>query len=183
MSEKRFQIGLTVVLLAGTAWYAVQMASYPANAGRVPLIAALIMAAVLLVQLVVQVRAAPAPQPVLAPTPPSAVEVPAGGDPLAAAERLVHEVEEATSGFDALLALDGRRGRRLLTIVVFSVLYYFVALLVGFVISTGVLITGFMLIARERAWIAVVSGLLSSAAVYALVVLVLNMPALDGYLF
>lgn len=182
MTEKRFQIGLTSVLLLGTGWYAVQMASYPANAGRVPLIAALVMAAALIAQLFTQVRQARRPQVLAGPTGDVAADRD-DADPLATAERRVQEVEEAASSFDALLALDSRRRMRLLTIVVFSILYFLVALLVGFVLSTGVLITTFMLVARERAWLALASGLLSAAAVYVLVVVVLDLPALDGYFF
>jgi hypothetical protein len=51
------------------------------------------------------------------------------------------------------------------------------------VLTTGILITLFLLQARERMVTAVVAGAVSAAAVYALVVLVIGLPPLDGYLF
>lgn len=182
MSERVFQLVFSAVLFLGTVWYALQMASYPSNAGRVPVIVAVVAAGALAVQMVVQVRALraarpPAPEPAPVPT------VLLDDDLLAKAEERAHEVDTALSGYDALLALDRVRRWRFLAIAAFSVLFYFCALAVGFVLTTGVLITLFLLVARERLVTALLAGVVSAAAVYALVVLVLELPALDGYLF
>ena len=178
MSERVFQLVLSLVLLLGTVWYAIQMASYPANAGRVPFIVAVVAAGALVVQILVQVRdlRGPAPEPasVVTTVPP---------DPLATAEERVHEVDNALSGYTTLLALDRVRRFRFLSIAAFSILFYVGAVMIGFVLTTGILITVFLLVARERAVTALLAGLLSMAAVYGLVVLVLGLPALDGYLF
>lgn len=183
MSENRFQIGLSAVLLVGTVWYAVEMASYPSNAGRVPLIVALVAIGALGVQLVAQVRALRAPEPAPVAAVPQAGDVATNDRTLEEVEALAQEVEEATEGYDALLALDRLRRNRFIAISIFSILFYFGALAVGFVLTTGVLITAFLLVARERLFTALAAGVLSAASVYALVVLVLELPALDGYLF
>jgi hypothetical protein len=185
MNEGRFQLGLSIVLLLGTAWYAVQMASYPANAGRVPLIVALVAAVALLAQIAVQVRALRTPARVPEPAAVAATTDGTGDGEatLAAAEARAHEVEEATEGYDVLLALDAVRRNRFLAIAVFSLLFYVGAVMIGFVLATGILIPAFLLFAHERVVTALVAGLLSMASVYCLVVLVLGLPALDGYLF
>src|SRR4051812_49175247 len=183
MSENRFQLGLSAVLLVGAVWYAIEMASYPSNAGRVPLIVALVAIGALAVQIVAQVRALRAPEPAHVAHVPQATEVATHEHTLEEVEALAQEVEEATEGFDALLALDRLRRNRFIAISIFSILFYFMALAVGFVITSGVLITVFLLVARERLVTSLVAGLISAASVYALVVLVLDMPALDGYLF
>jgi hypothetical protein len=183
MSEKRFQLGLSAVLLVGSVWYAIEMASFPSNAGRVPLIVALVAIGALTVQIAVQVRALRAPEPVHVAHVPQASEVSTTEHTLEEVEALAQEVEEATEGFDALLALDRLRRNRFVAISIFSILFYFMALAVGFVITSGVLITAFLLVARERLVTALIAGVISAASVYALVVLVLEMPALDGYLF
>lgn len=181
MNERRFQLLMSVALLGGTAWYALQMSSYGSNAGRVPLIVSLVMAGALVVQIIVQLRAlrVPAREPV-----PQAVAGPAedGETPVDGHAR-VHEVEEATAGYGALLALDRVRRRRFIAIAVFSVLFYLGALMIGFVLTTGILITAFLLLARERVFTAVAAGVVSATGVWALVVVVLDLPALDGYLF
>lgn len=183
MNEGRFQLGLSVVLLLGTAWYAVTMASYPSNAGRVPLIVALVATGALVAQIVVQVRALRAPAPAPEPAPVVATGADSGDATLAAAEARAHEVEEATEGYDVLMAMDKVRRNRFVAIALFSILFYAGAVLIGFVLATGILITAFLLVARERVVTALVAGLSSMVAVYGLVVLVLGLPALDGYLF
>ena len=75
------------------------------------------------------------------------------------------------------------RRNRFVAIALFSVLFYAGALMIGFVLTTGLLITAFLLFARERAFTSVAAGVLSAAGVWALVVGVLGLPALDGYLF
>ena len=182
MNEGRFQLGLSVVLLLGTAWYAVEMASYPANAGRVPLIVALVAAVALVVQMVVQVRSLRAPAPAPEPVAPRR-STGAGDATLAETEALAHEVEDAVEGYGVLMAMDRVRRHRFLAIALFSILFYVGAVMIGFVLTTGILITAFLLVARERVVTALVAGLTSMAAVYGLVVLVLGLPALDGYLF
>jgi hypothetical protein len=181
MNEVRFQLGLSVALLLGTVWYALQMASYSANAGRVPLIVATVGAAALVAQIAVQWRERKGREPVPVPSP--VLDSATSDDPLATAEARVQEVEEATEGYDVLLALDAVRWRRFVAISVFSALFYVGALLIGFVLATGILITGFLLTAGERVITALVAGSLSMASAYGLVVLVLGLPALDGHLF
>jgi hypothetical protein len=184
MSEGRFQLVFSTVLLLGTVWYAVEMASYPANAGRVPLIVALVSGAALVVQIIGQVRAlrvrTSASEPATAPVVAAALP---DDDPLAGAEERVQKVDNALSGYDTLLRLDRVRRWRLFAIVAFSILFYVSALMVGFVLTTGVLITLFLLVARERIITALAAGVVSAAAVYVLVVVVIGLPALDGYLF
>jgi hypothetical protein len=185
MTERRFQLGLSAVLLVATLWYVLEMVSYPSHAGRVPTIVALVMGGALVLQIVGQLRALRAPS---APARPDAVppeaEVPrTSDDPLAYAEERVQEVEEATSGFGVLLALDSVRRRRFIEIALFSILFFVGALMVGFVLTTGFLIFAFLLVARERLVVALAAGLLSAGAVYLLVVVVIELPALDGYLF
>lgn len=181
MSERGFQLALSVALLLGTVWYTVQMASYPANAGRVPAIVALVAAGALVMQIVGQVRDLRRPEP--APTTTEAISDLPDDDPLARAEEQAHKVDNATSGYDTLIALDRVRRRRFLEIVTFSVLFFVGALMIGFVLTTGILITLFLLQARERLITALIAGAVSAAAVYALVVLVIGLPPLDGYLF
>jgi hypothetical protein len=161
------------------------MVSYPSHAGRVPTIVALVMGGALLLQMVGQVRSFRASA---APSGPGGVATAAEGlassdDPLAYAEERVQQVEEATSGFGVLLALDSVRRRRFIEIALFSILFYVGALMVGFVLTTGILISAFLLVARERLLVALAAGLLAAGAVYLLVVIVIEMPALDGYLF
>ncbi|HUR02724.1 MAG TPA: hypothetical protein VM347_09300 [Nonomuraea sp.] len=183
MSESRFQLGLSAVLLAGAVWYAIEMASYPSNAGRVPLIVALVAIGVLVVQIIGQLRALRVPEHAKVAHVPQPSEFATHDHTLEEVEALAQDVEEATEGFDALLALDRLRRNRFIAISIFSVLYYVGALLIGFVLATGILITAFLLVARERVVTALVAGVISLAAVYGLVVLVLELPALDGYLF
>jgi hypothetical protein len=183
MSERRFQLGLSVALLLGTIWYAVEMASYPGNAGRVPLIVALVAGAALVAQIAVQWRALRAPEPVPVAVAAPVADVATNDDPLARAEERVQEIEEATEGYGVLLAMDRLRRFRFIAIAVFSVLFYVGALMIGFVLTTGFLITAFLLVARERVVTALAAGLISAAAVYGLVVGVIDLPALDGYLF
>jgi hypothetical protein len=79
--------------------------------------------------------------------------------------------------------MDRLRRFRFIAIAVFSVLFYVGALMIGFVLTTGILITAFLLVARERVVTALAAGLISAVAVYGLVVGVIDLPALDGYLF
>jgi hypothetical protein len=184
MSERRFQLLFSAVLFAGTVWYAIVMGSYPSTAGRVPVIVAVVTGAALLLQMVGQLRALRAPAAAPEPEPVSVLTaVLPDDDPLATAEERVQEVDNALSGYDTLLRLDPIRRNRFIAIAAFSILFYVGALMVGFVLTTGVLITVFLLIARERWFTALIAGLVSAAGVYALVVLVIDLPALDGYLF
>lgn len=184
MSERRFQLLLSAVLLLGTVWYAFEVASYPANAGRVPLIVALVTGAALILQIIVQIRALRSPERAPEPQPVSTEAAALGDDDLLArAEERAKEVDNALSGYDTLLRLDRRRFMRFVAIASFSILFYFGALMAGFVLTTGVLITVFLVVARERVATALFAGVVSAAAVYVLVVLVIGLPALDGYLF
>jgi hypothetical protein len=181
MSERRFQLVLSAVFVLGTIWYAAEMGAYPSHAGRVPLIVAVVVAGTLVVQMVGQFRALRAPVTEPEPAPVAAAAI--SDDPLEGAEERVQEVDGALSGYDTLLALDRTRWNRFIAIAAFSLLFYLGALMVGFVLTTGVLITAFLLVARERLITALLAGLISAAGVYALVVVVMEMPALDGYLF
>jgi hypothetical protein len=180
MTEGKAQLTLSAALLLGTVWYVAQMVSYPANAGRVPAIVALVTGGALLLQIVGQVRALRRPEPVPASAVTSTLP---DDDPLALAEERVHEVDNAASGYDTLLAFDRVRRNRFLAIAAFSILFYVGALLVGFVLTTAVLIPVFLLISRERLVTAIVAGVVSAAAVYALVVVVIGLRPLDGYFF
>jgi hypothetical protein len=182
MTERRIQLTLSAVLLLVTAWYMVQMLSYPANAGRVPAIVALVTAGALVLQIVGQVRGLRRPEPAPAPASTVTANLP-DHDPLARAEERVHEVDSALSGYDTLLEFDRVRRNRFIAIAAFSVLFYVGALLVGFVLTTAVLIPVFLLVARERVMTAIAAGVVSAAAVYALVVVVIGLRPLDGYFF
>lgn len=183
MSERQFQLLLSAVFLLGTVWYAFEVASYPANAGRIPLIVALVTAAALVLQIIGQVRALRSPERAPEPQPVSTEAAALADDDLARAEERAKEVDNALSGYDTLLRLDRRRFMRFVAIASFSILFYFGALMAGFVLTTGVLITAFLVVARERVVTALLAGVISAAAVYVLVVLVIGLPALDGYLF
>lgn len=176
MDEHRFDVLLTVVLLAGGVWYGVRMLLYPSGAGRVPAFVAAIFVTATLVQLALLLlrRRRPAPASVDAGGPATSADGPA--EPRA-------EQEPEMDTFETLIALTPERRRKFVAIAAFSVLFYVGAMLVGFVITTAVLITAILLVARERAYVAVIGGVLGGAAAYALTVGIMNMPALDGILF
>lgn len=64
----------------------------------------------------------------------------------------------------------------------FSAAFYLGFLLVGFVVTTAVLITAIMLFSRERVWAALLGGVVGAAASYGLVVGVMNLPPVSGML-
>lgn len=180
MNELRFDRILTVVLLAFSTWYAVTMFLYPANAGRVPGIVALVAIGALIVQLALSFRpskptTATAESPVLA--------TPGSGEGATATGSLpiVQEVEPDT--YDNLLALRGPRLRRFLVISGFILAYYVGALLVGWVISTTVLLPAVLLLSGERVRVVVIAGVASAIGSYLLVVQLLGLPLLDGFFF
>ena len=217
MNSHRFDLLVTWALLAFGAWYGLQMLSYPDGAGVVPAIAAAIMVAALLVQLVVLHRrrardadagaggatalgADPAPSvpspSVPSPSVPSA-SVTSASDPataghtggatlpagdLTAVRHAVEEQELEQDSYENLIALRGVRRRRFIAIAAFSVAFYVGYILVGFVVTTGVLMAAILVAARERPHVVVIGALVGAGAAYALVVSLLNIPAMSGYL-
>ena len=206
MNARRFDLLVTWTLLVFAAWYGLVMLSYPDDAGRVPAIAAAIMVAALLVQLVVSYRrttetregtAGATGTPDAEPDP--AASKPQAKDGAATHHRLGdvrHTVEEAEldvrhavetleperDSYETLIALSGVRRRRFLAITLFSGLFYVGFILVGFVVTTGVLITAILFAARERPHVALLGGAIGAAAAYGLVVLLIGIPAMSGYL-
>jgi hypothetical protein len=85
--------------------------------------------------------------------------------------------------YETLIALTPERRRKFLAIVGFSIAFYFGILLAGFVVTSAVLITGILLLSRERVWVALVGGAAGGAAAYGLVVGVMNAQPLSGLLF
>lgn len=196
MSERKFDILLTWVLLAFAVWYGVTMYGYPARAGYIPMIVAAVMAVTLVVRLVLLYRPQAREEDVSTPEPEEArVEsyraVGEGGT--AATEVAVEAVAEdppagapvppEPAGYDSLIRLDGERRRRFITIAAFAIAFYFGIVLAGFVVTTAVLITAVFLVARERPHVAILGGLLSAGAVYVLTVVVLGLQPLRGALF
>lgn len=182
MSEDTFDIGLTGLLIVFGGWYGLQMYAAPANAGRVPAIVAAVVLVALFVQLTQQLRrrrsaAGEADEP--------------GTDASAAtnASARASDMTEASSSnepepdtYHTLIALDAQRRRRLLIVALFSLAFYLGVVLVGFVITSGVLIFLIYRISGERLRTAVIGGVVGTSAVYALVVWVLNLPAVRGTL-
>ena len=202
MNSHRFDLLVTWALLAFGTWYGLQMLSYPDGAGVVPAIAAAIMVAALLVQLVVLHRkhsrdaeagtggatalgSDPAPS---VPSPSAPAPVGHGGgaalpaDDLTAVRHAVEEQELEQDSYENLIALRGVRRRRFVAIAAFSVAFYVGYILVGFVVTTGVLMAAILVAARERPYVVVIGALAGAGAAYALVVSLLNIPAMSGYL-
>jgi hypothetical protein len=211
MDGHRFDLLVTWALLAFGVWYGVQMLGYPDDAGVVPAIAAAIMIAALVVQLVVLHRkrlrdaaggtggatalgAEPAPSVpgsaghagapgavgTVGPASGAGATVPT--DDLAAVRHAVEEQELEQDSYENLIALRGVRRRRFLAIAAFSVAFYVGYLLVGFVVTTGVLMAAILVAARERPHVVVIGALVGAGAAYALVVSLLGIPAMSGYL-
>lgn len=205
MTARRFDLLVTCVLLAFATWYGLRMLAYPAGAGVVPAIAAGIMVVALLVQLLLSLRkpaepAEPGAHGVAAgrtgpgehgatavgAPPHAAVPHAADGSPelddLTAVRHAVEEQELEQDSYETLIALRGVRRRRFLAITLFSAAFYVGFLLVGFVVTTGVLMAAILLFARERAHVVVIGGLVAAGSAYALVVSLLGIPPLSGYL-
>ena len=193
MNEKRFELLVSAVLLAFTVWYAVVMASYPSNAGRVPAIAAAVAAGALVVQLIIVSRTNDAP----AATPSTETEA-STGTPSLVDDDLVREgldagltkeeaervsaVESDSASYSTLLAVTGLRRRRLIIIAIFAIAFYLCILLIGFVVTTGVMIAAILAVSRERLQTVILGGVIGAAAAYVLVVLVLGLQPMQGYL-
>lgn len=200
MTARRFDLLVTCLLLAFGIWYGLEMLGYPDRAGVVPAIAAGIMVAALLVQLLLSLRkprTPPEPQQAspdgpgvghgataLGARPSSAghhrVHVPSAD--LTEVRHAVEEKELEQDSYESLIVLRGVRRRRFLAITLFSVLFYVGYLLVGFVVTTGVLMAAILVAARERPHVVVIGGLVGAGAAYALVVSLLGIPAMSGYL-
>lgn len=197
MTARRFDLLVTCVLFAFGIWYGLEMLSYPDRAGVVPAVAAGIMVAALVVQLLLSLR-----KPRTPPEPPQAgpgaghgatalgatpsstghhrVHMPSAD--LADVRHAVEDKELEQDSYENLIVLRGVRRRRFLAIALFSVLFYVGYLLVGFVVTTGVLMAAILVAARERPHVVVIGGLVGAGAAYALVVSLLGIPALSGYL-
>lgn len=171
MDEHRFDILLTLALLAGGVWYVLRMLAYPSTAGRVPAIVGAIMVAAVLVQLAIQIVRYRRRDTTAAPTPADEDRVPRA------------EQEPEMDTYDTLIALAPGRRAKFLAIVGFSIAFYFGIILAGFVVTSAVLITAILLVSRERVWVAVVGGVAGGAAAYGLVVGVMNAQPLTGLLF
>lgn len=181
MNALRFDRILTVALLAFSIWYAIAMFSYPVNAGRIPGIVAVIAIIALVVQLILSFRA-PAVSPDL-PTEPIAVLMsgeesagatsPLASDPFPFLER---------DSYENLLAVRGPRLRRLLTISGFTIAFLVSAILVGFVLTTTLLLPAVILLSGERARVAFIAGLAGAVGSYLLIVQLLGLPLFDGVL-
>lgn len=170
MDEHRFDILLTLALLAGGVWYVLRMLAYPSTAGRVPAIVGAIMVVAALVQLAIQLVRYRRRDSAVAPA--------------AEEERVPRaEQEPEMDTYATLIALAPERRRKFLAIVAFSIAFYFGIILAGFVVTSAVLITAILLISRERVWVAVVGGVAGGAAAYGLVVGVMNAQPLTGLLF
>lgn len=185
-NERRFDLGLALVLLGFAIWYGITMYNYPVGAGRIPAIVAAIMAGTLILQILLMFRApsrtldeADLPDRADGELQRDLSDHPATSSSITAPER-TNEPEPDT--YDTLIALSGTRRRRFFTIVAFSIAFYVGSMIVGFVVTSGALIGAVLLFARERAYVAVLGAILGSAAAYGLVVGLLNMRALDGYL-
>jgi hypothetical protein len=183
MREDTFDLGLTGLLLFFGGWYALHMYAAPANAGRVPTIVAAVMLVALVIQGIQQLRRRRSSA--VGPDAP-ATEGPATPDLALAILEDVPEPqtynEPEPDTYDTLIALDRGRRRRLLIVIAFSVAFYFGVVLVGFVVTSGVLIFAIYRLSGERLRTAVLGGVVGMLAVYALVVWILNLPALRGTL-
>lgn len=175
MSEKIFDRILTGALLMFSAWYCVSMLLYPSNAGRIPAIVASVAIGALLVQLWLSFRSRRA-------APSTVAEIPSVPDQpyLPRVEAESNEPEKDT--YDTLLAVRGKRLRRLLMICGFILAFYLSSILVGFVVTSAVLIPAIFLMARERIWVALIGGAVAAVASYLLVVQLLGLPLIQGYL-
>ena len=179
MTERKFDGILTTALLAFSAVYCVIMFLYPAQAGRVPGIVALVAIGALLLQLLLSLRSRStsgrtADEPAVV----SAVQ--AG---LANADAPISAGNEPEpDNFYTLLAFRGGRLRRLLTIFGFILAFYVGATLVGFVVTPTVLMVAILLMARERVRVALIGGAVAAVSSYLLVVQLLGLPLIQGYL-
>ncbi|RIQ35891.1 hypothetical protein [Jiangella rhizosphaerae] len=191
MNERRFELIVSWILLAFVLWYLATMASYPDNAGRVPVITAAVAAAALVVQIATLHlrRRRPAADgephlPHLAEAVLDRADARTEGHDVQhphLAEELEDELEK--DSYDTLIAITGVRRRRFLAMAAFCVLFYVGILVAGFVVTTGVLIAAIMLSAKERLHVALIGGLAGAAAAYGLVVLLMGLQPWTGYLF
>lgn len=82
----------------------------------------------------------------------------------------------------ALLLVTGEHRRRLLTIVAWTLAFFVGSLAVGFVLTAVVLITGLLVLHKERLAVVLAGAAVSLGASYLLVVVVLEQPLLSGWL-
>ncbi|WP_116947632.1 hypothetical protein [Jiangella endophytica] len=190
MNERRFELIVSWILLGFAVWYLVTMASYPDNAGRVPVITAAVAAAALVVQIVtLHVRRrkpaeGEAHLPHLAEAVLDRADARTEGHDVQhphLAEELEDELEK--DSYDTLIAIKGVRRTRFLAMAAFCVLFYAGILIAGFVVTTGVLIAAIMLSAKEKIHTALIGGLAGAAAAYGLVVSLMGLQPWTGYVF
>lgn len=190
MNERRFELIVSWVLLGFAVWYLATMASYPDNAGRVPVITAAVAAGALVIQIVtLHVRrrkpvAEEAHLPHIAEAVLDRADARTEGHDVQhphLAEELEDELEK--DSYDTLIAIKGVRRTRFLTMAAFCVLFYAGILIAGFVVTTGVLIAAIMLSAKEKLLTALIGGLAGSAAAYGLVVSLMGLQPWTGYVF
>lgn len=184
MNERRFDLAVTSTFLVLGVAYLVVMASYPSRAGLVPAIVAGVFCAALSIDLVRGFRGRVS-TPTAAP-----VDVDDTGVGLGHATHAAHgahdgdgasDVDEV-DGYDALVRLDRSRRNRLLLIVAWTVLYLIGSVLIGFVVTTGVLLVALFLVLRESPRATALMGAGGVVAAYLLVVVLLDLPVLDGWL-
>lgn len=181
MNERRFDLAVTSTFLVLGVAYLVVMASYPSRAGLVPAIVAGVFCGALSIDLVRGIRGR-----VSAPTaaPVEVDDTPVGGSH---ATHGAHDGDGASDvdevdGYDALVRLDRSRRNRLLLIVAWTILYLIGSVLIGFVVTTGVLLVALFLVLRESPRATALMGTGGVVAAYLLVVVLLDLPVLDGWL-
>lgn len=186
MNAHRFDLLVAWVLLLIACGYGLQMLSYSNNAGRVPAICAAVMAGALVVQLAMSHRhRTTGGKAGRAATESAAVGPTVGEDStdyVAGANQLAARYEPEPDSYETLIALHGVRRRRFLSIALFSCLFYLGFALVGFVLTTGLLIAGILLAAREKIYVATTGGVVGAAVAYTLVVTLIGVEPLQGLL-
>lgn len=197
MSERRFEILLSWVLLCLGVLYGVRMYLYPSDAGRVPTIVAAVMVGALVVQLIVLYGSSPAPVPSAAGEPSATADatdkaaktphpLPSSvtqSDIGAAAAESERPAEPEPDTYQTLIALTPVRRRRFWAISGFAVGFAAGIPLVGFVVTAGVMVAGVLAVGRERPATILVGGGVAAMAAYGLVAFLLDTPPFQGHLF
>lgn len=166
-NERRADLFVTVVLLVLSVIYLVRMVTYPEAAGKVPAIVAAVMIGTLVVQLVLgrrTVGAHPARR---------------GSDEPAS---LLTDDEPSDRAYDELIALHGPRLRRFLLISVWTISYFVLVVLVGFVVAAPIAVGGILALSKERMAVVVVGAALALAAAYGLLSMIGGVSLFSGVL-
>lgn len=179
MNARRFDLSFTVLLLLGSLAYLARMLTYPGGAGRVPSVVSAVAVGALILQLVLitlrhdaAVERETLGEPVLIPG--AAVEEP---------EEHGSPVVEEQDSYETLVALRGERRVKFISIAAFTIAFYFGVLLVGFVITSTVLVSGILVLCRERWPIVLAGGATGLVVSYGMMVWLLDLPAVSGVLF